>query len=418
MGMFRRALIVVAALALSGCWLQPGYGPDRQNSNPFEQSLTPANVGRLQQAWSAPIEPGSQPLVTLSAVYTGFADTRTGHDVLTIQAVSRTTGAALWQRDLPLFSLIPVGSIRSVADGQVLTARMDASGSAVFEALDPDTGATLTTVSEPDVIDPATIAVGSTVVAYRATDPAGPTYQLVVRKRDTLAVAWTASIAPYTRGAVGQVLLHDGLFYLDDGTAASGAPTIHGFPVGGCGSPTCSPTWSAEVPSPATGARLLAITDDGHLLVHRMSNDPGHLNDLVALRSDGSTDWQIPLADLQGVATAGDTVFVVGAETIGGNGTLSARSGSTTWRAEGVLSSGTPSVAGGLAYVELDRPGGTAVAVFGAAGCGAATCPPVKVLDAGPGGGSLYGISITAGTVFVAKAGNPGGQIIAYAPTG
>jgi hypothetical protein len=30
----------LAIVGLSGCWLQPGYGPERRNHNPFEQSLT------------------------------------------------------------------------------------------------------------------------------------------------------------------------------------------------------------------------------------------------------------------------------------------------------------------------------------------------------------------------------------------
>jgi hypothetical protein len=417
MGMFRRALIVAAALALSGCWLQPGFGPDRQNSNPFEHTLTPANVDTLHQIWSVPTSPESQPLVTPAAVYT-----ETSRDgFLTIQAFARSTGALLWQRDLPVPSgTRPFVGLLSVADGAVLTARQDPSGAqTVFETLDPTTGTTTSSMIQPGSVDIPSVAVGADVIAYRTSDITGTNARLVVRRRDTLAVSWSAPTTPPPfELRENPILVHGGLIYLRDGTATSGAPAIRAFPVDGCGSPTCSPTWMAEVPSPVTRARLLAITDDGHLLVHRMSDDLGHLNDLVALRSDGSPDWTLPLADLTGVASAGDTVFAVGIEKMYGDSALFVHSGSTTWRAEGLLFNGTPAVAGGLVYVGLDRTEGNGVAVFDAGGCGAATCSPVKVLDAGSPRGGLYGISVTAGTVFVSKTQNPGGQLIAYAPTG
>jgi hypothetical protein len=54
MGMLRRASVLLVVLLLSGCWLQPGFGPERQSSNPFETTLTPANVAGVDQAGRRP----------------------------------------------------------------------------------------------------------------------------------------------------------------------------------------------------------------------------------------------------------------------------------------------------------------------------------------------------------------------------
>jgi hypothetical protein len=72
-------------MVVSGCWLQPGYGPDRQNFNPFESHLTEANAATLQQVWSTPWDVGGQPLVTPVAVISG-SNTSTS---LTVRAASR-----------------------------------------------------------------------------------------------------------------------------------------------------------------------------------------------------------------------------------------------------------------------------------------------------------------------------------------
>ena len=49
----RSASVLVAALALAGCWAVPGQNPDRTAHNAFESSLTPATVGELTQAWQS-----------------------------------------------------------------------------------------------------------------------------------------------------------------------------------------------------------------------------------------------------------------------------------------------------------------------------------------------------------------------------
>src|SRR5262245_8647090 len=106
-GRMRKGLVAGACLsvvALSGCWLQPGFGPERQNFNRGEQTLSPANVAGLTQVWSAPVDPGvgGQPLVDGRAVYTsGVVVTASGQTTFVVTATARGTGAPLWRRQDP-----------------------------------------------------------------------------------------------------------------------------------------------------------------------------------------------------------------------------------------------------------------------------------------------------------------------------
>jgi PQQ-like domain len=426
MGAMRRGFVLVVALVLSGCWLQPGWGPGRQNSNPFENRLTAANVGSLEQAWSASVEDvfGSQPLVTGSAVYSGAMMTVGGQPSLTVRALAGGSGAQLWQRDLP--TLPPpfgAGALLSVS-GDVLTTRLHSTAGFVFETLDSATGATIGTVTESEFLDPATVAVDDRVIAYRAVDPGLSDYNLVVRSRDTFELLWTSPIAPFAMGSGDVVVFADGQIYLEDRDEDS--QVIRAFAVDGCGSPTCSPTWTAEIPPPEDGydeldAQILAASDDQVLLRRSASFRGGFLRtDLVALTRDGAPDWTVPMFELDGVAVAGDTVFATGrdAATPEGSRTLLARSASGTWRADvSDPVSGTPMVAGGLVYVEDGVTDGTDVRVFAADGCGSPSCPELAVVDTGPGTGGLYGMSAAVGALFVSKAG-PGAKLICFAPTG
>jgi hypothetical protein len=126
MGMLRRASVLLVVLLLSGCWLQPGFGPERQSSNPFETTLTPANVAGVDQAWSAPVNlvSGGQPLVTGTGVYVAGAAMAAGQNVLAVRAFAPGSGAPLWSRDLPLDPTLGRGALVSVAKGGVLTVRI------------------------------------------------------------------------------------------------------------------------------------------------------------------------------------------------------------------------------------------------------------------------------------------------------
>lgn len=409
-GRARRAPALVAAVAvslLSGCWLQPAYGPERQNYNPLEQSLTETNVATLHQVWSVSTSTtGGPPLVAGNTVIIGE---NPGAGV--VRAVSRSSGTVLWEQRPGR------GEVVSTAGDEVLIV----SDQRVI-VLDATTGATTSEVPEPSaLIGNSEVAAGDGIVAYRAfrTVPS-IRWELVVRSRETLAELWTAPLSQqFNMGQGSQLLVSGGRLYLQDG------PDIKGFPVEGCGASACSPEVTFPVPpragySDASEVFLLAATDDGGLLLHRYTYDGASgvsWHDLVALDSDGTLDWELLLRRLDGVAVAGDTVFAVGSATSSGalGRTLFARSDSGSWQAQVDRLEGTPVVAGGLVYVERGANDGSDVAIFDADGCGGSTCSELETLDITPGAGGLYGMSVAAGTLFVSKAG-PGGHVSAYRP--
>src|SRR6476660_3550517 len=47
------AALLIAAILLGACdWPQSRYGPDRTGFNPFETTISPANVSQLRMRWS------------------------------------------------------------------------------------------------------------------------------------------------------------------------------------------------------------------------------------------------------------------------------------------------------------------------------------------------------------------------------
>jgi hypothetical protein len=139
---------------------------------------------------------------------------------------------------------------------------------------------------------------------------------------------------------------------------------------------------------------------------------------IVQLADDGATiEWSLPRTTADGVAVVGDTAYLLADDAASPTGrSLIVRSATTTWRSDISGLRGTPVVAGGLVYLEHQgEDDGTGVAVFDAAGCGAPLCDEIRTLDAGPSCDSLYGMAVTAGTLFVHKVGHPG-ALIAYRP--
>lgn len=423
-----RALVLALVLLVSGCWLQPGFGPARQNSNPFERGITEASVANLAPAWSVPSDLGSsgQPLATRNRVFHGGVRTVGGQRMFTVRAVDRSSGAVVWERDLyDVSDLSSSAAMLAVADDEVLTA---GGGPSRFDRLDAATGATIETVQTTDIVDANSIAVNGSLIAHRAYNFSENVFSLVVRNRDTFEVMWTASTQRFTLGS-GPLLIADGRIYLQDGcisscrmqdTEGAGAPVVSAYPAKGCGAESCEPTMTAPVPLPDLWfdyltVRLLAVTNDGDLLLERtwgQDRSGLHRDDLVALTSNGTHDWTLSLQGLGGVAVSDDTVFAVGRDESNGP-TLFARSDSSMWRVDGGSGLGDPMVAGGLVYVGS----GNDILVYSAGGCGAPSCDgeEVAVIDTGPGTGGIYGMSVSLGTLFVNKAG-PDGQLIAYTP--
>jgi outer membrane protein assembly factor BamB len=405
--------------------LQPGYGPERQNANPLETRLTVANVATVHRAWATPWDTGGHPLVTASTIYTGGLRSSGSQVFFTVRAAARRSGAPLWQRDLApaLVSFPPdaAGVLLSAGDGELLTARPPGT----FEKLDPATGATTAKLTLPSLrfVSPAAVAVDDDVIAYRETNIGNLETTLVVRRRDTFAVLWTAPLDRFAPiGTDDPVLIAGGRIYVHDDADDSGrSPALKVYDAEGCRAPTCSPVSSTRLPPPppnhiVDGVQLLTVTDDGHALLRQTSATDRGLDghaDLVALSRSGTADWTMSLAELTGVAVAGDTVFAVGSADPEAPATrlyaARAGTGAPLWQSDDEVVPSTPLEAGGLVYVD-----GT---VFAAGGCGDPTCPEVTSVDFGSGLGSLYGESVTAGTLYANQAG-PDGHLFAFQPAG
>jgi outer membrane protein assembly factor BamB len=424
----RTSVVVLLVSLLSGCWLQPGFGPERQNSNPFESGLTPANVADVTRAWSYPVADfrGGQPLVTGTAVVVGGVRTMGRQTVFAVEAVDQGTGEGLWLTHLETVQFGTVGAVLSVADGEVVAAYSAPEGGGThFTRLDAETGAIVATESETALVDPATAVVNNSVIAYRAADPTQTRFDLVVRSRHTFEVVWTAPTTRWELHSLDPLVLAGNRIYLRD--LGPAGPVVHAYPVAGCGAATCAPTATLAVPPPDTeyvslDARLLAATDDGRILVRRSWSGPLGVDwgiDLVALSSDAPA-WIRPGTSLDGVAVVDDTVFVTGRDeaSAAGNSLLAFQTttGSLMWRFDSPfmqnVMQNAPIAAGGVVYVEAGETP-TDVFAFAADGCGALVCSELAVIDTGPDTGGFYGMSVAGGSLFVNKVG-PNGQLIAY----
>lgn len=398
--------MVVAALGLAGCWFQPGYSPARSYANPTETQLTAANVSRLAPVWSTTADGlRSDPLVTGSAVVTGAIQGNVIGGAFVVQARGRGAGELLWRREMPVDSRF-VGSdgmLLSAGPDRVLVGIEPPEGGGRFLELDPATGATLASVSEPASVDLDQVVVTETALVYARLDPPAGTDQVVVRDRATLAVTWTGRPLPFRSGR--PALVSQGRVYTEPEGDGAGTTSLLAYDLAGCGAAICDPVATLTVPRPSfpasfLDADLVAATDDGILLVHRRADETASEtshHDLLALTAAGGLTWTRPGLGLDRVATRGDTVYAAG----GDLEAIDAASGADRWRSGEIIPS-QPVVAGGLVYVLGPGTSSVALHAFAAGGCGgAATCAPLAVVETGLQGSSFVGVTVSLGAVFV-----------------
>lgn len=92
--------VVVLAISLGGCWLQPDFDAGRTRWAPGETTITPANAGDLVKLWDTQLPDGAsyllQPISDGGAIYVTGA-TPTGAIVAALDAGS---GQLRWSRQL------------------------------------------------------------------------------------------------------------------------------------------------------------------------------------------------------------------------------------------------------------------------------------------------------------------------------
>src|SRR3954469_12705023 len=98
-------IALVAVVALSGCWLQPGFDPGQSNYNFVEHGITPANASQLHVTWTRQL--GGRvhaPAITVDGVYataggSSGVEGSTAAGALTM--LGRANGSTRWS--VPLF---------------------------------------------------------------------------------------------------------------------------------------------------------------------------------------------------------------------------------------------------------------------------------------------------------------------------
>jgi outer membrane protein assembly factor BamB len=406
--------VLAIGLLLSGCWAQVGFGPERQRSNPNEQSLTADNVSSLQQAWFVDLATDDEPIVSDGRVFVGHGTPST----YAVRALDVATGATAWDYDdiggaAPGFTVDapPV----SVASGQVW-ASYEAGNPALNRCggvqlrIDPVDGSAARQpgrVGYPPVEADGALAQ---VVTEITTSPncGGESRMLHVTPRS--GPAWTYPIDDERPAGLPVITGQQVIFSV-------GADVL-AFPLDGCGAATCAPTWTADLDGPNEQARAIEQLVVGSGKVFAVTSDPeSHRAVLIALNLDGTLAWNAEVGGSDGrLALAGDRLFLVNTGTGGLLNTLQAFPASgcaggqgctPVWTAEiGVASLGEgPVVAGGVVYV--GRSG--SVVAYPVDGCGSELCSPITFFDVG---GDPQGMSVSDGRLFVTT----GSRLVAFAP--
>jgi len=405
-----RALLlpVAAAVALSGCWLQPGFDPHHSGHNPGEQRLTVANVATLDEAWSVTVGPDP----VLAPVVSRYGVHVTSRRILATYRLA--DGNRSWSVD-------------------------------VNEGLDPDADA----LAGPPVVwrDRLLVPVGfhhphiipPTVSYDAATGVAGDRvadYASNTLDGSTLVGRSNTRIGDFDEGVLHSTDLEDpsknwSILYLSNANGPAltdrwivtshPAGRVDAFPRSG---PTpercqtvdqwtiCSPAWTRET---ATLTTAPAISDDG--LTVFVGDATGTLSAVDI--ENGAVRWTGSVgagAQILAAPTVGDgTVFVttsdgrVAAFDADGCGAATC---APRWS---TAATGSPvrvqsALAGGVVYAGSDDG---AIRAFDASGCGATVCAPSWETSVGS---AITGApAVTRGRLVV---GTADGRLIAFRPTG
>lgn len=394
-------LAVVLGLSASGCWEQTGGTAANQYTNPFERTITPETVASLAPVWTAP---GSADIVSGGHVV--------GADGSVVRSLSAGTGSQRWRVDYDNSGLPGITKSTRVAPtvvGDQVWAGLDAfvgtpnggSCGSWNVAIDLATGTKVapTLPGTPSAIVP----FGDLVASYETTYVFSQQSFCVPQSLTGVTVTDVATGATVWTGAVGQrpVVIGDQLLNLQ-GT------TLRSYAAAGCGTATCEPGWTTELPVP--GATLAAA--DGRAYVLSWSRfAEGAL--LAIDLADGSVEWSatVGIGPASMSLAEGRVHLTAGSElaTFDGAGCGSPRC-TPLWTAE-LTGPGIGNVvsAGGVVYQGID---GGVVAAYDAAGCGGPTCAPIATLTVP---GDPWKVIVSGGRLFV-TAGLSSRTVTAFAP--
>jgi outer membrane protein assembly factor BamB len=407
----RVALVAAGALLLTGCvWGSYRYGPDRTGSNPVEKTLSVANVGTLQQAWSvnAPAASPSAPAVYISTAYVAAGQY--------LRAINVINGATLWTVDNgfdlqnnPLVTAPPVVTASGVWAG-ALGGPAPGCGFGNITEYDRATGAVIRGVNNPFPF----CGLGAQPTLFATVDGAGNgffPFQLQTQGHDVQGLIADARFATVnftgtpTLGGTHMFASYASAisaFDLNGVTNCVSEPAISNVPV-------CEPQWQYTVdsahPVAYTPSALFASQPNGTIAALDPAGCGSPPCAPMWIGDTGTT------SALGAPAVANGTVYVGSAD---GNlyAFAAAGCGNATcaplWKVATGGTVGDPTVANGVVY--FGSADGKVYAAD-ASGCGNATC---NALWSSAPGAPVDGEPVIAtATVYVSRA---DGTITAYRP--
>jgi len=413
-----RALAVgIVAVALAGCWYQPGQGPDRSAYNPFETEINTATVTDLTEQWTAPTDDGgvSDPVVSNAGVHVSAGQ-------LSYYGFDPATGARLWRHDVPSEGVVTLTSQPFADAGTLLIGygRGNLGGSYTLERLDAATGGSLGIVDGYGYLNGQR---GSRMVQHRVGFGSGGPVATSLKVSDSedpnvgweglIHVTQNTSAAAVTLAPTRVYQAGNGIVSMTDPASPTIGNGVRAWPLSGvahCGPGnviTC-PMWAR--PLDGTGSTVPVLNGDQSVLY--TATNAGTVYAVNAL--DGAVLWTASLGSpasrtpalAEGVLyvpTADGRLVAVDADGCG------AATCAPLWSATGSAGSfisDQPAVAGGVVFTGWSDG---AVRAYPAAGCGAATCSPVW--SASTGSNITGAPAVSGGQLYV---GTQDGRLIAY----
>jgi outer membrane protein assembly factor BamB len=400
--------VVLALVALAGCWRQPGFGPLRQGANPLERDLTAANVATLHPRFSAAVDDGA---VRADPVISGRGLLHVSDD-RAVYGFDAATGARVWRTpvvpaDVPLTSPAHPGTVASDEtqvsvswfgipdDGGGLVA--DAATGAVVQSSRGVIGARSTTLRAPWRVSGSSGFVESTL-AGSAISVEGPVKWTVL-----VALGGNQPLPPPTPAAITADRFFVGLTGGFQGTnVLNGWDLDHGCNINS--PPSCAP----DVQTQLDGAPTEAVVADGEATVY-VATDAGTVYAIAT--ATGAVQWTASLgapvtqrlawtpSALYAVTGAGKLVTLAP----GGCGAATCAPVATTPLTG--LPVAAPAVAGDVVYVAL---GGGLVEAFATAGNHA------RLWSAALGSEITGGPTVALGTLYL---GTADGHVRAFSPS-
>jgi outer membrane protein assembly factor BamB len=403
-------LLAASALATAGCWPQPGGNPANSNWNAIESELTIDTVATLAPVWTAEGDLDAvfgRHVLGMSAGGDSFSP---GAGFVNVTSLDAGTGAQNWSTDIApgfiaeglvtgsavvvgdqvwaewlAFAIGPRGGQGCLGGGSRLDLETGASVGSTNLLADIMTTGDLTAVEETTFLQDCTFGASS---------------GLRVLSGGTAELVWENTALGSTQPVAADGRMIDTL-----GT------TVRSFAAAGCGAPQCQPVWTADL-----GVPLGGLVADGDRLYTVGGTDPSRELLGLDIATGGAIVWRAPLASLSGMAAFGGILYVSGGTTLSaydGAGCVSTCSPLWTATLPGQVFSNLAG-AGGVVYAASED--GT-VSAFDAAGCGAATCVPVKQVSLG--GRPTGRLIVASGHLYagVAAETEPFSRVVAFAPT-